>query len=119
MNPLNTKFKRRGFMGAVGGSCAVISAAAIAQQGRPVGGSGRSMGPPGGAGGPSQEKKKAVAGKTKQVTTDVLVVGGGMAGVFAAVKAHDNGAKVLLVDKGAVGRSGQTPFARGIFRFNE
>ncbi len=54
-----------------------------------------------------------------QLTTDVLVVGGGMAGIFAAVKAYDNGAKVLLVDKGAVGKSGQTPFARGIFRYKE
>ena len=54
-----------------------------------------------------------------QVSTDVLVVGGGMAGVFAAVKAHDAGAKVMLVDKGTVGKSGQTPFARGIFRFDE
>jgi hypothetical protein len=50
---------------------------------------------------------------------DVLVVGGGMAGLFAAVKAHDAGVKVILVVKGAVGRSGQTPFARGIFSYDE
>ncbi|MDF7825362.1 FAD-binding protein [Pontiellaceae bacterium B12227] len=116
MNPLNTKFKRRSFMGAVGGSCAVISASAIAQQERPSGGGHPPM--PRGAG-QSRKQKNAVEGKIQQVSTDVLVVGGGMAGVFAAVKAHDAGARVLLVDKGAVGRSGQTPFARGIFRFNE
>jgi succinate dehydrogenase/fumarate reductase flavoprotein subunit len=119
MNPLNTKFKRRGFIGAVGGGCAVIGALSTpgcgkrsAQDAGPAGMSPMGMGQ-------SASEKKAVEGQMKKVTTDVLVVGGGMAGVFAAVKAHDNGAKVLLVDKGAVGRSGQTPFARGIFRFDE
>ncbi|MDZ8118324.1 FAD-binding protein [Pontiella agarivorans] len=117
MNPLNTKFKRRGFLGAVGGGCAVISAAAYANREMPAGTEAR---PPISHGvGPSVKKKNATAGKLMQVTADVLVVGGGMAGVFAAVKAHDSGARVVLVDKGAVGRSGQTPFARGIFRFDE
>ncbi|UOD35132.1 FAD-binding protein [Deferribacteraceae bacterium V6Fe1] len=51
--------------------------------------------------------------------TDVLVIGSGMAGLFAAVKAHDNGAKVLMVSKGRLGSSGQTPFAKGIFTFDE
>lgn len=46
---------------------------------------------------------------------DVLVVGSGMAGLFAAVKAHDAGADVLMVSKGRLGASGMTPFARGIF----
>jgi succinate dehydrogenase/fumarate reductase flavoprotein subunit len=50
--------------------------------------------------------------------TDVLVIGGGMAGLFAAVKAHDAGAKVMIVSKGRVGSSGQTPFAKGIFAFD-
>jgi succinate dehydrogenase/fumarate reductase flavoprotein subunit len=49
---------------------------------------------------------------------DVLVVGSGMAGLFAAVKAHDAGAKVLMVSKGRLGASGQTPFARGIFAYD-
>ena len=53
------------------------------------------------------------------VTTDVLVIGGGMAGLFAAVKAHDAGAKVLIVSKGRLGCSGQTPFAKGFFVFDE
>ncbi len=47
-------------------------------------------------------------------TTDVLGIGGGMAGLFAAIKAHDAGAKVMLVSKGCLGSSGQTPFAKGI-----
>ena len=50
--------------------------------------------------------------------TDVLVVGGGMAGLFAAVKAHDAGSNVTLVSKGRLGSSGQTPFAKGIFAFD-
>ena len=50
--------------------------------------------------------------------TDVLVVGGGMAGLFAAVKAHDAGSKVILVSKGRLGSSGSTPFAKGIFSFD-
>ncbi|MBM9520812.1 FAD-binding protein, partial [Desulforhopalus vacuolatus] len=50
--------------------------------------------------------------------TDVLVLGGGMAGVFAAVKAHDAGSKVMLVSKGRLGSSGMTPFAKGIFAFD-
>ena len=49
---------------------------------------------------------------------DVLVVGSGIAGLFAAVKAHDAGARVLMVSKGRLGSSGQTPFARGIFAYD-
>ncbi len=54
----------------------------------------------------------------KENSTDILVIGGGMAGLFAAVKGHDAGAKVLLVSKGRVGSSGQTPFAKGIFAYD-
>jgi len=54
-----------------------------------------------------------------QTETDVLVIGGGMAGLFAAVKAHDAGARVLLVSKGRLGSSGLTPFAKGIFSYDE
>jgi len=50
--------------------------------------------------------------------TDVLVIGGGMAGLFAAVKAHDAGAKVMMVSKGRLGASGQTPFAKGMFVYD-
>lgn len=51
--------------------------------------------------------------------TDILVIGGGIAGVFAALRASRNGAKVVIVDKGSVGRSGQTPFANGFAVFDE
>ena len=56
--------------------------------------------------------------KSKELTTDVLVIGSGMAGLFAAVKAHDAGAKTIMVSKGRLGSSGQTPFAKGIFAFD-
>ena len=55
---------------------------------------------------------------SREDEADVLVIGGGMAGLFAAVKAHDAGAKVLLVSKGRLGSSGQTPFAKGIFAYD-
>jgi len=45
------------------------------------------------------------------IETDVLVIGGGMAGCFAAIKAVEQGLKVALVDKGYVSKSGQTPWA--------
>jgi succinate dehydrogenase/fumarate reductase flavoprotein subunit len=44
------------------------------------------------------------------VETDVLVIGGGFAGVFAAIKAKEKGANVTMVVKGALGRSGMTPW---------
>ena len=43
---------------------------------------------------------------------DVLVVGGGGAGMFAAVAAARNGAQVLLLDKNVVGRGGATIMAQ-------
>jgi succinate dehydrogenase/fumarate reductase flavoprotein subunit len=51
-------------------------------------------------------------------TTDVLVVGGGIAGCFAAIKAREAGANVILVDKGYVGKSGQTPHANTFAAFD-
>lgn len=56
--------------------------------------------------------------KQNQLHTDVLVIGGGMAGLFAAVKAYDAGANVTMVSKGRLGSSGETPFAKGIFEFD-
>lgn len=44
----------------------------------------------------------------KRIKTDVLVIGAGNAGFFAAIKAADQGAKVTLVDKGYAGKSGQS-----------
>jgi succinate dehydrogenase/fumarate reductase flavoprotein subunit len=58
----------------------------------------------------------AVANTTH--ATDVLVIGGGMAGLFAAVKAHDAGAATMIVSKGRLGSSGLTPFGKGFFVFD-
>jgi succinate dehydrogenase/fumarate reductase flavoprotein subunit len=56
---------------------------------------------------------------SEELETDVLVIGSGMAGLFAAVKAHDAGANVIMVSKGRVGSSGLTPFAKGIFSYDK
>lgn len=45
------------------------------------------------------------------VTGDVLVIGSGFAGVFAALEASKAGHRVVLVDKGSVGWSGLSPWA--------
>jgi succinate dehydrogenase/fumarate reductase flavoprotein subunit len=45
--------------------------------------------------------------KENEVSADVLVLGGGLAGCHAAINATKRGAKVVLVEKGAVIRSGQ------------
>jgi len=47
--------------------------------------------------------------------TDILVIGGGIAGCFAAIKAREQGADVTLVDKGYVSKSGASNFAGGYF----
>ncbi|AMN41110.1 FAD-dependent oxidoreductase [Rhodoplanes sp. Z2-YC6860] len=44
--------------------------------------------------------------------SDVMVVGGGGAGMFAAVAAARNGARVILIDKNVVGRGGATIMAQ-------
>lgn len=45
------------------------------------------------------------------IETDVLVIGGGAAGTNAALKATDHGARVALVVKGLLGKSGCSIFA--------
>ncbi len=44
--------------------------------------------------------------------TDVLIVGAGGAGMYAAIAAARSGASVLLLDKGQVGRGGATIMAQ-------
>jgi succinate dehydrogenase/fumarate reductase flavoprotein subunit len=52
----------------------------------------------------------------KVIDTDVLVIGGGIAGCCAAAKARDHGLNVTLIDKAAVERSGSA--AQGIDHFD-
>jgi succinate dehydrogenase/fumarate reductase flavoprotein subunit len=47
------------------------------------------------------------------VTTDVLVLGGGTAGCFAAIKAREQGLDVTIVDKAYAGKSGSSIAASG------
>ncbi|MEL0018461.1 MAG: FAD-binding protein, partial [Rickettsiales bacterium] len=49
---------------------------------------------------------------TADVVTDVLVVGAGGAGMYAAIAAARNGADVVLVDKSLIGRGGATIMAQ-------
>jgi len=54
-----------------------------------------------------------------KLQADVLVIGGGPSGAWAAIKAADNGAKVVLVDKGYCGTSGATaPSGTGVWYVN-
>jgi succinate dehydrogenase / fumarate reductase, flavoprotein subunit len=47
-----------------------------------------------------------------RVSTDVLIVGAGGAGMYAAIAAARNGASVILLDKSLVGRGGATVMAQ-------
>lgn len=94
---------RRQFLGVAGG---VLSASALASMSVSAS---------------STVNKPKIASKDFDIEhqeTDVLVIGGGFAGLFAAVKAHDAGAKTMIVAKGSLGRSGLTPFAKGVFKFD-
>ena len=55
----------------------------------------------------------------KVVETDVLVIGSGLAGCFAAVRARELNADVTLVDKNFVGKTGSSNVARDFMVFNE
>jgi succinate dehydrogenase/fumarate reductase flavoprotein subunit len=51
------------------------------------------------------------------LTTDVLVLGAGGAGMCAALKARETGADVLMVDKCGIGWNGQVPIGGGILAY--
>ncbi|TCQ03245.1 flavocytochrome c [Serpentinicella alkaliphila] len=46
-----------------------------------------------------RKDREAVIGETTEYTTDVVVIGGGGAGLAAAVSAHQNGVKVIVLEK--------------------
>ena len=51
----------------------------------------------------------------EQLSTDVVVIGAGAAGLMAAIAARDAGADVLLLSKGPLGKAANTAMAAGIF----
>lgn len=53
--------------------------------------------------------------ETHYLKTDVLVIGGGIAGAFAAYRARQAGADVLLLDRSYFGRSGCSALASGVY----
>ncbi|MBI4329975.1 MAG: FAD-dependent oxidoreductase [Chloroflexi bacterium] len=50
------------------------------------------------------------------ITTDVLIIGGGISGVIAAIRARETRVDVLVVEKATVGWAGQVPAAGGWIR---
>lgn len=54
---------------------------------------------------------------TEVVETDVLVLGGGIAGCIAAIRAKEFGVDVVLVDRGSIGRSGLSPCMSGTLNY--
>jgi succinate dehydrogenase / fumarate reductase flavoprotein subunit len=53
-----------------------------------------------------------VTAKPIHIDTDVLVIGSGAAGMYAAIEAARNGAQVLLADRSLIGRGGATVMAQ-------
>ncbi|MFC1903049.1 FAD-binding protein [Chloroflexota bacterium] len=52
----------------------------------------------------------------KMIETDLLVIGGGLAGTFAAIKAKEaSTGRVTLVSKGKLGKDGISTFAAGVW----
>ncbi|MBI5603551.1 MAG: FAD-binding protein [Deltaproteobacteria bacterium] len=49
------------------------------------------------------------------MNADVIVIGAGLAGMMAAYAARAEGAEVLLIDKGSVGRGTNSAMANGVF----
>ena len=52
--------------------------------------------------------------RAQSLDTDVLVIGGGAAGCAAALAAQTRGARVQMIVKGKMGRSGATPLASAL-----
>ncbi len=51
---------------------------------------------------------------TRTIDTDVLVIGGGLAGCWAAISARESADRVTLIDKAVVARSGASTFTNSM-----
>lgn len=114
---------RRNFLAGSVGVGAAVAASASGLLGTPQVLAAPSGGPPAEkvviGGGPSEARiakeppiPAVVPGPKKtEYTCDVLVVGGGFAGLMAAVTASEAGQSVVLIDKGRPGFSGLSPWA--------
>jgi succinate dehydrogenase/fumarate reductase flavoprotein subunit len=65
--------------------------------------------------GRGERSAREIMASGHEIQTDVLVIGGGVAGAFAAIKAREKGAEVTLVDKAFFGRSGCSGLASGVY----
>ena len=56
--------------------------------------------------------------REETITTDILIIGGGLAGSFAAIKAkeQDPDAKVLVLEQGVAGFHGRASYGTNIMR---
>jgi succinate dehydrogenase/fumarate reductase flavoprotein subunit len=53
----------------------------------------------------------------RKIETDILVIGGGLAGAFASLKAKEAGTRdITLVSKGKLGKDSISTFAAGVYR---
>jgi succinate dehydrogenase/fumarate reductase flavoprotein subunit len=68
---------------------------------------------------PEAKKQKRPDRDNAEVVTDILVIGGGYAGIFAAIKAREAGKTVTIVEKGSIFKSGLSPFAGGFRYFSK
>ena len=62
------------------------------------------------------EKQGDTAERQESMKTDVIVVGGGLAGILAVYGAQSEGAKVTLIDRGSIGIGTNSALAGGLFR---
>jgi fumarate reductase (CoM/CoB) subunit A len=51
--------------------------------------------------------------KSQTISCDVLIIGAGLAGLSAALEAQKHGVSIVMLAKGRIGRSGNTPISRG------
>jgi succinate dehydrogenase / fumarate reductase flavoprotein subunit len=60
----------------------------------------------------SEQGPSSVSSEPMRVETDVLVIGAGGAGMYAAIEAARGGCRVLLIDRSLIGRGGATVMAQ-------